>query len=116
MNHYLCPVDFPPSVGGYITSAIIYRKEKHMKALDISVELQHELNVIADDEAYLRRALRVIRRLANQKRKEDETYMTDAEFQAKIESSLEQIRRGEFVEMLPGETLDDMLKRAGYDV
>ena len=86
-----------------------------MNALEINAELQHELSVIADDEEYLKRALKSIRRLADQKRKEDETYMTDEEFQAKINRSLEQARRGEVIELLPGESLDDMLRRAGYD-
>ena len=36
--------------------------------------------------------------------------------QEKIDDSMEQIRRGEYVEMLPGETLDDMLRRAGFDL
>ncbi|PNE27221.1 hypothetical protein BHU11_02855 [Tannerella sp. oral taxon 808] len=87
-----------------------------MNALEINAELQHELSVIADDEGYLKRALKSIRRLADQKRKEDETYMTDEEFQAKINRSLEQARRGEVIELLPGESLDDMLRRAGYDI
>ncbi|PNE29130.1 hypothetical protein BHU09_03380 [Tannerella sp. oral taxon 808] len=87
-----------------------------MNALEINAELQHELSVIADDEGYLKRALKSIRRLADQKRKEDKTYMTDEEFQAKINRSLEQARRGEVIELLPGESLDDMLRRAGYDI
>ena len=92
------------------------RRERRMNALEINAELQHELSVIADDEGYLKRALKSIRRLADQKRKEDETYMTDEEFQAKINRSLEQARRGEVIELLPGESLDDMLRRAGYDI
>ena len=36
--------------------------------------------------------------------------------QEKIDDSMEQIRCGEYVEMLPGETLDDMLRRAGFDI
>ena len=93
----------------------VKRRERRMNALEINAELQHELSVIADDEGYLKRALKSIRRLADQKRKEDETYMTDEEFQAKINRSLEQARRGEVIELLPGESLDDMLRRAGYD-
>lgn len=61
-------------------------------------------------------ALKSIRHLADQKRKEDETYMTDGEFQAKINGSLEKVRRGEVIELLLGESLDDMLRRAGYDI
>ena len=94
----------------------VKRRERRMNALEINAELQHELSVIADDEGYLKRALKSIRRLADQKRKEDKTYMTDEEFQAKINRSLEQARRGEVIELLPGESLDDMLRRAGYDI
>ena len=103
--------------GGNSLRSILYdsKEKRRMNALEINAELQHELSVIADDEGYLKRALKSIRRLADQKRKEDETYMTDEEFQAKINRSLEQARRGEVIELLPGESLDDMLRRAGYD-
>ncbi len=104
--------------GGNSLRSILYdsKEKRRMNALEINAELQHELSVIADDEGYLKRALKSIRRLADQKRKEDETYMTDEEFQAKINRSLEQARRGEVIELLPGESLDDMLRRAGYDI
>ena len=103
--------------GGNSLRSILYdsKEKRRMNALEINAELQHELSVIADDEGYLKRALKSIRRLADQKRKEDETYMTDEEFQARINRSLEQARRGEVIELLPGESLDDMLRRAGYD-
>lgn len=37
-------------------------------------------------------------------------------FQEKIDDSMEQIRCGEYVEMLPGEILDDMLLKIGRDI
>jgi hypothetical protein len=40
--------------------------------------------------------------------------MTKAEFEAKINESLEQAKNGEVVTLKPGEELKDLLARCGY--
>jgi hypothetical protein len=42
--------------------------------------------------------------------------MTKAEFEAKIKSSLEQAKNGEVVTLLPGENIEDLLARCGYEI
>ena len=66
-----------------------------MTAMQINAELFQSLSVIAEDEGFMKRATKYIKKLAEQKRREDETLMTKDEFFAKIDESLEQARRGE---------------------
>ena len=66
-----------------------------MTAMQISAELFQSLSVIAEDEGFMKRATKYIKKLAEQKRREDETLMTKDEFFARIDESLEQARRGE---------------------
>lgn len=40
--------------------------------------------------------------------------MTKAEFEAKINESLQQAKNGEVVTLLPGENIEDLLARCGY--
>lgn len=66
-----------------------------MTAMQINAELFQSLSVIAEDESFMKRATKYIKKLAEQKRREDETLMTKDEFFAKVDEALEQARRGE---------------------
>ncbi len=44
-------------------------------------------------------------------KKQDPTLMTKEEFFARVDEAREQIRRGEGIEMLPNESLDEFLNR-----
>ena len=46
-------------------------------------------------------------------KKDDPTLMTQEEFFAKLERGEEEFRQGKTYRMLPGENLDDFLKRVG---
>ena len=83
-----------------------------MTALQLNAELYRAMGVIADDETLMKKVLKYIKRLAA--KKEDPTLMTKEEFFANIDRAEQQYARGEYTEMLPGETLSDMLKRCGY--
>ena len=83
-----------------------------MTALQLNAELFRAMGKIADDEALMAKVLRYVKRLAA--KKEDPTLMTKEEFFANIDKAEQQYARGEYTEMLPGETLSDMLKRCGY--
>lgn len=64
--------------------------------MQLNADLFQGLSVIADDENLMKRAVKYIKKLAEQKeQKEDETLMTKEEFFAKIERAHEQERRGE---------------------
>lgn len=82
-----------------------------MKTLEMNAEFFRQMGVIADDENYMKRALKYIKKLAAQKQEEDDTLMTKEEYFAKIDRSLQQAKEGKVYEMLPDESLDDFLKR-----
>ncbi len=83
-----------------------------MTALQLNAELFRAMGKIADDETLMKKVLKYVKRLAA--KKEDPTLMTEEEFFANIDKAEQQYVRGEYTEMLPGETLSDMLKRCGY--
>lgn len=72
------------------------------------------MSVIAEDEALLRRVLKYVKKLAAQK--QDETRMTEEEFFSRVEEAEEEYRQGHYTTLMPGESVEDMLKRSGYDV
>ena len=78
----------------------------------MNTELWQSIGLIADSEPLMRRLTKFVRKLV--KEKEDPTLMTKEEFFAKVERAEQQYARGEYTEMLPGESLSDMLKRCGY--
>jgi orotidine-5'-phosphate decarboxylase len=65
----------------------------------------------------MRKAAKYLRNLAKEASTPgDDTLMTKAEFEAKIKSSLEQAKNGEVVTLLPGENIEDLLARCGYEI
>ena len=82
-----------------------------MKTLEMNAEFFRQMGVIADDENYMKRDLKYIKKLAAQKKEEDDTLMTKEEYFAKIDRSLQQAKEGKVMRMLPNESLDDFLKR-----
>ena len=84
-----------------------------MTAIELNADIYRSLSEIALDEALLRKAARALRRIAKQCRPTDDTAMTEEEFLAQIAKAEREIADGQGVAMLPGETLDDFLKRVG---
>ncbi len=68
------------------------------------------MSIIAEDESLLKRAARYLRKLAAEK-ENDTTLLSKEEFFARVDDAREQIKRGEGVEMLPDESLDEFLER-----
>ena len=85
-----------------------------MSVLQLNAELYRALGEIADDEDLLAKTLKYVKKLAA--KKNDPTLMTKEEFFRRVDEGREQIRRGEGIKMLPNETLEDFLKRLGYDI
>ena len=83
-----------------------------MTAIQMNAELFRNMSIIAEDENLLKRAAKYLRKLVAEK-KADPTLLTQKEFFARVDEAREQIKRGEGVEMLPDESLDEFLQRVG---
>ena len=87
-------------------------KNNDMTATQMNAEMLRNMSIIAEDEKLLKRAVKYLRKLVAEKNN-DSTLLSEEEFFARIDEARDQIRRGEGVEMLPDESLDDFLKRIG---
>ena len=87
-------------------------KNNDMTATQMNAEMLRNMSIIAEDENLLKRAVKYLRKLVAEKNN-DSTLLSEEEFFARIDEARDQIRRGEGVEMLPDESLDDFLKRIG---
>ena len=86
-----------------------------MTAVQMNAELLRNLGIIAEDETMLEKVVKYVRKLAKQIT-DDPTRMSKEEFFARIDEAEKQIERGEYTTQLPGESVEDMLKRCGYAV
>lgn len=80
-----------------------------MTAIQLNAEMLRSMSLIAEDETLLRRAVKYLRKLVAEK--EAPTLLTKEEFFHRIDKAREQIKRGEGIEMLPDESLDEFLER-----
>ena len=83
-----------------------------MTAVQLNAEILRNLGAIAEDESMLKRVAKYLRKLVSEK-EADPTILSKEEFFARVDEAREQIKRGEGVEMLPNESLDEFLKRVG---
>ena len=83
-----------------------------MTAIQMSAEILRDMSIIAEDENLLKRAVKYLRKLVAEKEK-DPTLLSKEDFFARVDEAREQIKRGEGIEMLPNETLDEFLVRIG---
>ncbi len=86
-----------------------------MNTLQLSSAILKELSFFADDETILQKVLKYVKGLKKEKKK-DETLMTKEEFFAMLDESSKEAEEGKAEVMLPGENLDDYLKRLGYAI
>ena len=83
-----------------------------MTAMQMNAEILRNMSIIAEDENLLKRAAKYLRKLVSEK-EVDPSLLTKEEFFARVDEAREQIKRGEGVEMLPNESLDEFLQRVG---
>ena len=83
-----------------------------MTAIQLNAEILRNLGALAEDEGMLKRVAKYLRKLVAEK-EADPTLMSKEEFFARLDEAREQIKRGEGVEMLPDESLDEFLNRVG---
>ena len=80
----------------------------------MNMELWQSIGAIADSELLMKRLTRYAKKLV--KEKDDPTLMTKEEFFRRVDEGREQIRRGEYSVVLPNESLEQHLRRLGYDL
>ena len=83
-----------------------------MTAIQLNAEILRNLGALAEDEGMLKRVAKYLRKLVAEK-EAGPTLMSKEEFFARVDEAREQIKRGEGVEMLPDESLDEFLNRVG---
>lgn len=83
-----------------------------MTAVQLNAEILRNLSTLAEDETMLKRIAKYLRKLVSEKTTAP-TEMTKEEFFAKLERGEEEYRQGKTQRMLPGESLEDFLKRVG---
>ena len=86
-----------------------------MTTSELNAEVLRNLSIVAEDENLLRRVAKYLRRVVAEKQN-DPTLMTEEEFFARVEEAEEQYRQGQYSTLMPGESVEDMLRRSGYDV
>ena len=82
-----------------------------MTAIELNAQIWRDMAEIADSEPLMKQLAKYLKKLVA--KKTDQTLMTKEEFFARVDEAREQIKRGEGVEMLPDESLDEFLQRVG---
>ena len=82
-----------------------------MTAIELNAQIWRDMAEIADSEPLMKQLAKYLKKLVA--KKTDQTLMTKEEFFARVDEAKEQIKRGEGVEMLPDESLDEFLQRVG---
>lgn len=83
-----------------------------MTALELNAQIWRDMAAIADSEPLMQQLAKYLKKLLA-KKEADPTLMTKEEFFAKLERGEEEYRQGKTHRMLPGESLEDFLKRVG---
>ena len=78
----------------------------------LNAQMWRDMGTIAEDEGMMQRVAKYLRRVVKEMTA-DPTLFTKEEFFARVDEAREQIKRGEGVEMLPDESLDEFLQRVG---
>lgn len=86
--------------------------------MELNAEMHRMVNIVSEDEAVMKRAAKYLKNLvAKMKEKEeDDSLMTKEEYFAMIEEASQQVREGKVTTLLPGETMDELLKRTGHSL
>ena len=78
-----------------------------MSTVNLNAEIYEALSIIAKDESLLKRAVRSLKRLAAQKK--DDALMTEEEFFAVVDKSLEEAKAGNTKRINSAEELTTLL-------
>lgn len=84
-----------------------------MTTLQLNAEMLRLMSIVAEDEDTMKRVVKYLKKLVAAR--EDSTQMTREQFFERVDHARQQIREGKGVRMRHGETVDELLKRKGYD-
>lgn len=85
------------------------QEDKNMTTAQLNAEIFRSLSTIAGEEGLMKRAAKYLKKLADQKRQEDETLMGKEEFFAKIDHAVEEAKRGEGIRFADKEDMNAWL-------
>ncbi|MBQ9216747.1 MAG: hypothetical protein IJ160_01010 [Muribaculaceae bacterium] len=80
-----------------------------MTTTQLNAEILRNMSRIIEDEGLMKQLAKYLRRLVV--KLPDPTLLSEEEFYAKLDEAEREIVEGKGVKMLPGESLDDLLKR-----
>jgi len=81
-----------------------------MTAVQLNAQIWRDMGILADSEPMMKRVAKYLRKLVAEKEAAP-TLLTKEEFFSRVDEARAQIRRGEGIEMLPNESLDEFLER-----
>lgn len=87
-----------------------------MTTMELNAEMRRLVNIVSEDEAVMKRAVKYLKSLVSKMKEKDEYLMTKEEYFAMIDEASQQVREGKTVRMLPGETLEQLLERTGHAI
>lgn len=80
-----------------------------MTTTQLNAEILRNMSRVIEDEGLMKQLAKYLRRLVV--KLPDPTLLSEEEFYAKLDGAEREIVEGKGVKMLPGESLDDLLKR-----
>lgn len=89
-----------------------------MTTLQLNAEMLRLMSVVAEDEKTLKRVVKYLKTVVAKEAaaKQDDSLLSKDEFFAKIDRAHQQVEEGKVTRMLPGETMEDLLRRKGYAI
>lgn len=85
-----------------------------MTTPQLNAELLRLLNMIAEDENALKRVVKYLKGIVA--KKEDDSLLTKEAFFAKVDRARRQVEEGKVTRLMPGETMEELLRRKGYEI
>lgn len=86
-----------------------------MTTTEMSAEIFRNLGVLAENEDTLSRVAKYLRRLVKEQQA-DSALMSKEDFYKGLDKAEEEYRQGKYTTLQPEESVEDMLRRSGYEV
>lgn len=86
-----------------------------MTTTEMSAEIFRNLGVLAENEDTLSRVAKYLRRLVKEQQA-DSALMSKEDFYKSLDKAEEEYRQGKYTTLQPEESVEDMLRRSGYEV
>lgn len=86
-----------------------------MTTTEMSAEIFRNLGVLAENEDTLSRVAKYLRRLVKEQQA-NSALMSKEDFYKSLDKAEEEYRQGKYTTLQPEESVEDMLRRSGYEV